>query len=187
MQPKGPALRRTLGAFALAFAVALASDARATDRGPSTPTERKRAVDITRRLEKAPLAPSANADRMWLMNWINDIPDITVRTCSGPLDQLRVDDAAKYGRKLYAQTMFGMTAFMIEHPAKKDDWVAVQTAGVESMLRAYQSLVQAKPSARWEVLDRLLVAQKEGALPDMVENTMEGCGDERAPGPGDAI
>jgi hypothetical protein len=76
---------------------------------------------------------------------------------------------------------------MIENPSKKDDWVAVQTAGVESTLRAYQSLVQAKPEARWELLDRLLAAQKQGQLGDVVENALEGCGDERPPGPGDAI
>jgi hypothetical protein len=176
-------LRRTLAALALA----LAFTAHAADRGPSTAAERRRAVETTRRLEKAPLAPNANGDRKWLLQWINDIPDITVRTCSGLLDTLAGDDEGKFGRKLFAQAMFGMTAFMIENPAKKDDWVAVQTAGVESTLRAYQSLVQAKPEARWELLDRLLAAQKQGQLGDVVENALEGCGDERPPGPGDAI
>jgi hypothetical protein len=182
---KGRALRRTIAALALAFAFGL--PARAADRGPSTLAERKRAVEVTRRLEKFPLAQSANADRVWLMKWINDIPDITVRTCAGLLDPLAIDEDSKYGRKLYAQSMFGMTAFMIENPARKDDWVAVQTAGVESTLKAYQSLLQAKPDARWDVLDKLLTAQKEGNLGDLVENALDGCGDERPPGPGDAI
>ncbi len=178
-------MRRAITAGALALAFVL--PARAADRGPSTPAERKRAVEVTKRLEKFPLAANANSDRVWLMKWINDIPDITVRTCGGLLDPLAVDEDAKYGRKLYAQSMFGMTAFMIENPQRKDDWVAVQTAGVESTLKAYQSLLQAKPDARWDVLDKLLTAQKEGTLNDVVENALDGCGDERPPGPGDAI
>lgn len=179
-------MRRTLAALA-AGALAFTFTARAADRGPSTAAERKRAVETTRRLEKTPLAPNANGDRVWLMKWINDIPDITVRTCAGLLDPLAVDEEGKFGRKLYAQAMFGMTAFMIEHPAKKDDWVAVQTAGVESTLRAYQSLLQAKPDAHWEVLDKLASAQKDGTLSEVVESALDGCGDERPPGPGDAI
>lgn len=179
--------RNLVTALALSLACSLPSAARAADRGPSTPAERKRAVETTRKLEKLPLAPGANDERIWLLKWINDIPDLTIRTCPGLLDALRFDDEGKYGRKLYAQSMFGMTAYMIEHPRRRDDWVAVQTAGVESTLKAYQSLLAAKPQARWELLDRLATAQKQGTLADIVENTLEGCGDEIAPGPGDAI
>lgn len=160
----------------------------AAPRGPSTPAERKKAVETTHRLERFPLAPDANAQRKWLLKWIVDIPDINVKGCSGPLDILAQDeDGSRHGRQLYAQSMFGMTAFMIEHPAQKDDWIAVQTAGLESTLRAYESLVSAQPDARWEELDTLLQARRQGKLRDVVEKTMEGCGDERAPGPGDAI
>ncbi len=176
--------------FALAGALTLilAVPALAAARGPSTPAERRKAVETTRRLERSPLAPGANADRKWLLKWIVDIPDINVKGCSGPLDALVADqDGSRHGRQLYAQAMFGMTAFMIEHPRQKDDWVAVQTAGVESTLRAYQSLVATDPETRWDELDTLLEARRQGKLREIVEKTMEGCGDERAPEPGDAI
>lgn len=173
--------------FAVFLAVALAAPALAAERGPSTKAERRRAVEITRRLERAPLAPNANADRIWLLRWINDIPDIVVRTCSGLLDTLPADDGEKFGRKLFAQSMFGMTAYMIEHPAKKNEWVAVQTAGIESTLKAYEALLKAKPGMRWEELDRLMMVRDQGRLPDLVENQLEGCGEEHAPGPGEAI
>ena len=42
----------------------------AAARGPSTPAERKKAVETTRRLERSPLAPNADADRKWLLKWI---------------------------------------------------------------------------------------------------------------------
>jgi hypothetical protein len=178
-------LRRAL--FAATLAMALAASALAAERGPSTPAERKKAVEVTRRLERTPLAPSANADRIWLLKWIGDIPDIMVRSCSGLLDSLPADDGEKYGRKLYAQSMFGMTAFMIENPKQKNDWVAVQTAGIESTLKAYQSLLAVKPAARWDVLDMLIEARDQGSLAEVVEEKLDGCGDERSPGPGDAI
>jgi hypothetical protein len=178
-------LRRTAPAVALALIAALPCLAAA--RGPSTAAERKKAVETTRRLERSPLSPAADADRKWLLKWIVDIPDINVRSCNGPLDALVQDDGGRHGRQLYAQSMFGMTAFMIEHPRQKNDWVAVQTAGVESTLRAYQSLLSADPDARWEELDTLLEARRQGKLREVVEKTMEGCDEERGPGPGDAI
>ena len=176
--------RLAAGILALALAT---SPALAAARGPSTPAERKKAVATTRELEQNPLAPGAGPARMWLLRWIVEIPDINVRGCAGPLDALVQDDGSRHGKELYAQAMFGMTAFMIENPRKKDDWVAVQTAGLESTLRAYDALLRAEPSSRWEELDTLAEARRQGRLQEIVESTMEGCGDERPPGPGDAI
>lgn len=172
---------------ALLVAVSLAP-ALAAARGPSTPAERKRAVEVTRRLEREPLAAGTEAQRRWLLRWIVEIPDIHIQGCSGPLDVLVTDDGGeRHGRLLYAQAMFGMAAFLVENPRKKADWLAVQTAGVESALRAYRSIVRADPEARWEELDALLVAMRQGQLEAVLEQTMEGCGDEQAPAPGDAI
>lgn len=131
----------------------LAVPALAGARGPSTPAERRKAVETTRQLERFPLAPGANGSRMWLLKWIVEIPDINVRGCSGPLDALVQEGAGRHGRALYAQAMFGMTAFLIENPGRKDDWLAVQLAGMESTLRTYQALLAAEPASRWEELD----------------------------------
>lgn len=174
--------------LALAFALALAAPGRAAaERGPSTSAERTRAVETTRRLERDPLGPAATKDRRWLIQWIIDIPDIEVRGCSGPLDVLKQDDGKRHGKLLYAQSMFGMAAFLIEHPSERGDWVQVQLAGVESVLRAYRSLLGNDPEARWKELDLLAEARRQGKLREVIEQTMEGCGDERVPGPGDPI
>jgi len=177
-----------LPAFALASVIALASPARAAaERGPSTSAERTRAVETTRRLERDPLGPEASKDRRWLIQWIIDIPDIEVRGCSGPLDVLKGDDGSRHGKVLYAQAMFGQAAFLIEHPREKNDWVKVQLAGIESVLKAYRSLLGSDPSARWKELDLLTEARRQGKLREVVEETMEGCGEERVPGTGDPI
>ena len=174
-------------ALALALATFAAPALAEAGRGPSTPAERKRAVDITRKLERTPFGPGADADRKWLFKWIIDIPDITVRGCASPLVALLQDDGSRHGRMLYAQSMFGQTVFMIQNPARKDDWVAIQTAGIESTLRAYQAMKQADPQVTWQELDLLLEASRSGRLAEFVEENMEGCSGEEGPSPGDAI
>jgi hypothetical protein len=178
-----------LRALALALLV-LATPRLALARGPSTPEERKRALQTTRKLEKEPLSRKSMEDRKWLFQWIVDIPDIQVNSCKGPLDALQ-EDQEGYGRLLYLQSVFGMAAYLIEHPEKKNDWVSVQTAGIESVLRAYDSIRKADSESRWKELDRLVAAHKAGKLKGIVQKEMAECGkpeEERmGPAPRDAI
>jgi hypothetical protein len=113
-----------------------------------------------------------------------------VKGCSGPLDALAKDEDGPYARLLYVQSIFGMAAFLFEHPKKANDWAAVQTAGIESTLRAYQSILRADSEARWKELDRLVTAQKAGKLRKLVEKEMASCPKEEegmGPSPSDAI
>jgi hypothetical protein len=176
---------------ALALAVLVVATPRLADaRGPSTPEERKRAVETTRRLEKEPLSRRSMDARRWLFQWIVEIPDINVVSCKGPLDPLQEDEEG-YGQLLYLQSIFGMAAYLIEHPEKKADWVAVQAAGIESVLRTYDGIRRADSEARWRELDRLAAAEKAGKLRALVQDEMAECGkpeDERmGPLPRDAI
>ncbi len=179
-------MRRILVAV---LALALLAPAAAHARGPSTPEERKRAVETTRKLEKEPLARNSMEARKWLFQWIVEIPDINVTSCAGPLDGLREDEEDTYGQLLYVQSVFGMTAFMIGNPKKANDWVAVQTAGIESVLRAYDAMRKADSELKYKELDRLEKARKEGKLAAIVKKEMAKCGDPEAmgPAPSDAI
>lgn len=168
-------MTRTLAAL-LAASLALPVTAQEpAARGSSTAAERKRAVEITRRLEKTPLAPRLDADRKWLLEWVIEIPDIQVRTCDSPLDALKEDDTARHGRALFLQQVFGITAFLVENPKRKGDWVAQQAAGLESVLRAYRSIRQKEPQVRWRPLDRYEQAKQEGKLADAIRATMPSC------------
>lgn len=179
-------MRRILAA---ALALAVLAPATAGARGPSTPEERKRAVETTRKLEKEPLARSAMDARKWLFQWIVDIPDINVRSCASPIDALRESEDDPYAQLLYVQSVFGMAAFQIENPKKESDWVAVQTAGIESVLKAYDSMRKADSELRYKELDRLEKARKDGKLAALVKKEMASCGnpDEMGPAPSDAI
>ncbi|HSN90792.1 MAG TPA: hypothetical protein VLS93_06160 [Anaeromyxobacteraceae bacterium] len=159
--------------LAVAAALALLLPALAQGRGPSTAAERKRAVEITRRLERDPLGKGADADRRWLLQWIEEIPDIMVTICSGPLADLPGDESGRHGTELFVQSLFGMATFLVENPGKKDDWVAVQTAGIESVLAAYRSLLRAEPEARWPELDALADAKRKGKLRETVKEKVD--------------
>lgn len=178
-----------LRTLALALLVVAAPRA-ALARAPSTPEERKRAVSTTRKLEKEPLSRSSMEARRWLFRWIVEIPDIQVTSCKGPLDVLEQEEEG-YGQLLHLQAVFGMAAFLVEHPQRKGDWVAVQIAGIESVLRAYESLRKADSEARWKALDRLGAAQKAGKLGALVKEEMAECGkpegERMGPAPRDAI
>jgi len=173
--------------LAVALALPLLAPTPARARGPSTSEERKRAVETTRKLESEPLARSAQESRRWLFQWIVEIPDIQVTSCKGPLDALLEDEEGAYGELLYLQAVFGMAAYLIEHP-KASDWVTVQTAGMESTLKAYQSILRADSESHWDVLDRLLAARKAGKLRSLVQKQMS-CDAEAGmgPAPRDAI
>jgi len=178
-------LKRTL--LTAAVATFLLTPGLASARGAATPAERKRAVETTRRLEREPFAKSANADRRWLFQWIVEIPDIQVRICAGPLDAL-VKENAPNGKILYAQAGFGMAAYLIESPKKADDWVTVQAAGLESVLRAYDSVLKKQPGAHVDVLDSLLAARRAGKLRTIVQEQMKTCDPESmGPVPEDSI
>jgi hypothetical protein len=170
----------------LSLALLLPSPAAAA-RGPSTAEERRRAVETTRKLEREPLARGSDEARRWLFQWITDIPDINVTSCSGPLDVLLEEEDGPYASILYVQAVFGMTAYLIENPKKAGDELAVQTAGIESVLRAYASILRADSEARWAELDALAKAQKAGKLRGVVERRVKCRAEGEGPAPEDAI
>jgi hypothetical protein len=83
-----------------------------------------------------------------------------------------------------------MAAFIVENPKKAEDWVAVQSAGIESVLRAYESIRRADSEASWKEIDRLLEARRAGKLQALVRRELASCGspgEEMGPAPRDAI
>lgn len=175
-------------ALILVLALPLAAAGQESKRGPSTPAERKRVVEITRRLEKEPFGKGASSDRVWLMKWIDEVPDVTIRYCPGPLYELVEGDPPD--RALWVQSLFGMASLAIEKPTEAKDWVKAQVAGLESALAAYQSAVKANPKAKLPAFERLLAKQKAGQLEEVVKQEMPACDpafEESGPLPSDAI
>jgi hypothetical protein len=143
-------------------------------RGPSTPAERKRAVEIATLLENDPLNKNTKDLSRELLTWLIEIPDITVTICTGMLgDYAKIK--GDYAGTITTQLSFAETKFVIEHPEESKDEYRVYLAGVESALRTYQNIKKARPKVRIEPLEELLVKQQAGERPAFIKNALIGC------------
>lgn len=129
-------------------------------RGQSSPEDRAKFVKLTRQLEADPLGKEAVEARQWLIPWLEKVKDITVTVCDllGPIP----GEDHPYSPEILTQMMFSNAAFQIEHPDKADDKVAVQTAGVEGALKAYEAILKSKPEAQIAFLDDLVRKRDAG-------------------------
>ena len=152
----------------LALTVLAASvPAESKTRGPSTPQERERALSYIQSLEQNPLAKDGLEKRMWLTEWIVQVPDITVAPCCKDLDSLdKVNDT--YSNQLRMQAIYSQAAYVLQHPTVRSD-AEKQAAGLAGTLRAYRAIRRFDPSAQYPVLDNLLSLQKRGKLQQYVE------------------
>jgi hypothetical protein len=82
-------------------------------RGPSTAEERARAVKVAHELEDDPLAKDAKDNRDWVIQWIVDIPDITVNVCFDYFGKVP-NPPRGHSREIVRQMIISSAAFMIE-------------------------------------------------------------------------
>jgi len=137
-------------------------------RGPSTPQERARALDYIQSLEQNPLAKDSLDKRMWLTEWIVQVPDFTVKSCCKDLDSLeQVNDT--YSNQLRMQAIYSQAGYILRHPNVKSD-AEKEAAGLAGALRAYRSIQRFDPTAQYPVLDSLLALEKQGKLQQYVEH-----------------
>jgi len=155
--------------FVLLAVTVLASalPAESKTRGPSTPQERARALDYIQSLEQNPLAKDSLGKRIWLTEWIVQIPDFTVKLCCKAFESLdKVNDT--YSNQLRMQAIYSQAAFILQHPQVKSE-AEKQAAGIAGALRAYKAIQKFDPSAQYPVLDNLLSLEKQGKLVRFVE------------------
>lgn len=166
-------IRRTALTFATISVIAFAAQlgiAQETRR-PSTPEERAQAVRITRALEADPLHKDAKKAKEWLLYWLIQAPDITVTLCADYLSPLYAKDKNRdknYAPEITTQMMFSSAAFIIEHPDQAKDEIAVNKAGLEGSLKAYEAIAKAKPTVKWPFLDELIGRRDKGTLEEYV-------------------
>jgi TPR repeat protein len=135
-------------------------------RPPSTAEERGYAIRLTHNVEKDPLSLDASAARAWLDEWWEEIPDIMVRPCN--LSDPPNHEPNPYGDELYKQITYSEGAFILENLARATDWNAAFLAGMQGALRAYESIMRQRPSAKSSFFDDLLAQRDTGRLPGTV-------------------
>ncbi len=157
--------------FALVSASPLVLEA---GQDPSSPEARATARELTAQLEQQPLGESAKKARKWLMIWVTKAPDISINVCQSIVGPL-LEEKGGYAGELMTQTLFSAAVFVLDHPDRGSDEAAKQLAGVEGMLRAYESLLGQKPKARIAYLDELLAKRDAGTLATWVQEQTEKC------------
>jgi len=171
---------RTIAFATLLLGLSLVHIARAQQphqRGPSTAEERARAVKVAHELEDDPLGKDAKDNRTWVIQWIVDIPDITVTVCDDYFGTISKSNRG-HTREIVGQMAISSAAFMIEHPDKAKDEQAVATAGLLGSLKAYQSILKQEPDSRWPYVDKIIMMRDQGKLDEFVSDTRRKCAQE---------
>ena len=137
--------------------------ASATARGPSTPAERARVVQMAKAAQDDPLALQQR-DGAWLSAWIDAIPDLTFGA-SMPDDWLSTAPTPATREALRFQYLASVMAFQIEYPEQARQQGDRDLAGMRGVLRAYDTLQRQDSRYRSAKLDAALAARQQGRLP----------------------
>ncbi|MDA0207132.1 MAG: hypothetical protein O3A53_20930 [Acidobacteria bacterium] len=156
------------------FLVLVTAPAQAQTQAVAAREDLAKAVQIAQSLESEPLGKQAKDQRAWLMLWLIEVPDVTVKACSHLLGPL-VESKKNYSSELLAQMLGSSAAFIISNPDKSKDDVAVYAAGLKGSLRAYESILKIKPKAGWPFLDDLIEKRTKGELTEFVRQAAVQC------------
>ncbi len=126
-------------------------------------------IKAARFLEAKPFDKDAEDIRGAAMRYVIETDDVHIIICGGDILAPVLEKKNKYGTELLGQYTIGMAAFKLANPDKKDDENAAQLAGVESMLRAYESIIAEKPKAKFAGIDDLIAKRDKGELKAMVD------------------
>jgi hypothetical protein len=123
--------------------------------------EKEMIIKAARFLEEKPFDKEAKNIRAWAFTYAAETKDVTVIVCglSGPF----LDKKVKFGSELLGQYLIGMTAFKVENPSNTDE-NAAQFAGIESALKAYETMLKENSKAKAAKIDELLAKRNDGTL-----------------------
>lgn len=165
---------RQLGAVLLFIGgIAAATFAQAA-RGPATPDEIARVVQLAQVSDKDPLAAMASTEGRWFQKWVEEVPDYSFGPDKGA--SWLGSGAAKgdLKRVLRFHHTVSTAAHQVQHnitdPDKDSEASEATTlAGVEGLLRAYESLVAKRAENRSEQVDLAVAARDKGTLAAFVK------------------
>jgi len=161
---------RKLFAVVVVLILAAAVPSGACPRHTFSPEDRARVMAYAQSLEEHPLAKDSLEKRIWLTEWIVEVPDLTVTLCCNELKALESLDQVNntYSHQLRMQAVYSQAAFQLQHPEEKNE-ATIQAAGLAGTLRAYRAIQQFDPTAKYPLLDNLMSLEKKGKLQKYVE------------------
>lgn len=123
--------------------------------------DREMLIKASHFLEEKPFDKQAKDVRAWAIKYATVTDEVNVIICGAGTPFL--DKKAKFGSELVAQYLISMTAFKLENPTNKDE-NAAQLAGLESTLKAYETMLKENPKAKSDKVDELLAKRNNGTL-----------------------
>jgi len=165
--------RRMTGATLILLSLVLLPAVQA-QRGPSTPEERKRMVDVVHKLQADPLNPRLHGDEQWALKWVEDVPDITVTVCPELLSPV-LASSYRYKRDLALFSMLAAASFIIQNPDKAANTFEVNKGSLEMTLDAYRAILRTQPGAKSSGMDDLERRRLAGSLDNFVRHATESC------------
>jgi hypothetical protein len=142
--------------------------AKAADRGPSTPEERKQALKYIQDFEADPLNPTVIKEREWVMMWVIEVPDVHISACL--IFEKLPKGNKKDSNSIFVAEVLAQTAFVLQNPDKQDDLLAQYQAGVEGALRVYEVLLEGNEKDRQPYFDDLIQRREAGTLAQFVKD-----------------
>lgn len=157
----------------LATSVLTAGSAMA-DRGPATAEEKERVVKLAAAADKDPVAVMRSADGRWFEKWAEEVPDYQFGPDAGVFWFHNGVAKADLMRVLRFHHTVSTAAFQLQKnisdPMKDNATTEATTiAGIEGLLRAYESLVAKNPENKVAAIDDLLEMRKNGKLAEFVK------------------
>jgi hypothetical protein len=143
-------------------------------RGPATAEEIARVVQLAAASDKDPIAVMTSSDGRWFEKWADDVPDYRFGPDNGAFWMF--NGAAKGDLKRVLRFHHGVStaAYQVQHhivdpQQNKEQNDAKTLAGVEGLLRAYESLLAKRPENRSEQLDQAIALRDKGQLAAFVK------------------
>lgn len=144
------------------------------EEASSPSTDEERLVRAARQLENDPLGSEAAELRSWALTWLIDHPDLDFKVCTTFLKPY-LDSGRKYLAEINLQTAISSGAYVVTHPAWKEDRAAVYLAGLTGSLKVYEALAAADASVKWRFMEGLVKEMYSGKLPAYIEKNMAKC------------
>jgi hypothetical protein len=143
-------------------------------RGPATAEEKARVVALAAVSDKDPLATMSSADGRWFEKWADEVADYAFGPDAGSMWMESGAAKAEMARVVRFHHTLSTAAYQVQHAMfdplrKKEDMEAKTLAGVEGLLRAYETLLAKRPENRSQALDDAIVLRDKGGLADFVK------------------
>lgn len=153
------------------LAIAWSSSALA-QRGPATAEERAKLIAIAQASDIDPRAVMESEDGRWFLNWRREVPEYEIGFDKGAYwAKTAVKGDLRKAARFHH--LLSVAAFQIQHqifdPKKSaNDELAVTQAGIEGLLRAYESLLPRRPENFSKKMDEALKRRNSGNLKTFV-------------------